>query len=62
MGEEREAPVMTLKFWFAGKERCWYYSLSPGTSGEKQAGAGEGGWGGADQLGSMCLQVPEGRG
>ena len=53
---------MTLKFWFAGKERCWYYSLSPGTSGGKQAGAGEGGWGRADQLGSMCLQVPEGRG
>ena len=33
---------MTLKFWFAGKESCWYYSLSPGTSGEKLPGAGEG--------------------
>ena len=30
------------EIWFAGKESCWYYSLSPGTSGEKLPGAGEG--------------------
>lgn len=34
--------------------------LSPGTS-EKAARGWGGGRGGADQLGSMCLQAPEGR-